>query len=58
MKTIICDICERPIRDKQYKIKIKKEIFSFTERWFEKIDICEECADKIIENIKKLEVEE
>lgn len=55
MKTIICDICERPIRRRQYKIIIKKEWLSFTERGFEKLDVCEDCADKIIEEIKKKE---
>ena len=57
MKTIICDICNQPIVTKQYKIIIKKEWWSFAEHWFEKMDICQDCADKIIENIKKLEIE-
>lgn len=57
MKTTICDICNKPINDRQYKIKIKKEIFSFHERWFDKLDVCEKCADKIIYNCKK-EIEE
>lgn len=57
MKCNICDICEKPIRNRQYKIKIKKEVWSFHEGWFEKMDICEDCADRIIYNCKK-EIEE
>lgn len=55
MKTIICDICEHPIVTRQYKVIIKKEWCSFTESFFDRMDICEDCANKIIENIKKLE---
>ena len=55
MKILVCDICERPIKRRQYKIIIKKEWCSFTERWFDKMDICDDCADKIIEEIKKME---
>ena len=52
MKATICDICCRPITNRQYKIKIKKEVWSFHERWFVKMDICEECADRIIYTLK------
>ena len=53
MKATLCDICNKLITDRQYKIKIKKEIFSFNEHWFDKLDICEKCADRIIYNLKK-----
>lgn len=48
MKRTICDICCRPITNRQYKIKIKKETWSFHESGFDKLDVCEECADRII----------
>lgn len=54
MRATICDICERPINRRQYKIIIKKEWCSFTERGFDKMDICEDCAKKIIFNVKKV----
>lgn len=53
MKTIVCDICHKPIMDRQHKIKIKKEVFSFSETWFNKLDVCEKCADRIIYNLKQ-----
>lgn len=55
-KVIICDICKQPIKlcQRQYKITIKKEMFSINlESWFEKLDICEDCADKIIYECRK-----
>lgn len=53
MKTIICDICNQPIQTRQYKVIIKKEWFSFAESGFDRMDICADCADRIIERIKK-----
>ena len=53
MKTIICDICGKAIMDRQHKIKIEKEIFSFQEKWFNKLDVCGKCAERIIYNLKQ-----
>ena len=58
MKTTICDICGKTIIDRQHKIKIEKEVlelFSFPERWFSKLDVCEKCAERIIYNLKQEE---
>ena len=52
MKAIICDICNKPIMDRQHKIIIKREMYSFYERWFNKLDVCEKCADRIIYTLK------
>lgn len=57
MKAIICDICDQPINSRQYKVIIKKEWFSFAEHGFEKMDICEYCANRIIEYIEEKESE-
>lgn len=56
-KVIICDICKQPIRlsQRQYKITIKKEVLHLTGSWFEKMDVCEDCADKIIYECRKKE---
>ncbi len=49
MKAILCDICKKPKTDFKIQYKAKKKHFT---PWFgtfwEDIDICEECLNKII----------
>lgn len=53
MQTTLCDICNMPMSGRQHKIIIKKAEFSFYERWFNKLDVCGKCADRIIYNLKQ-----
>lgn len=54
MKVQLCDICKNRIISNQYKVNIKKRPWSFHEDRFEKMDICQDCADRIIFNLKKM----
>ena len=53
MKVQLCDICKNRIISNQYKVRIKKRPWNFYENRFEKMDICQDCADRIIFNLKK-----
>ena len=48
VKIQVCDICREPMREVTHKIKIKKKWHSWYESGWDKMDLCEECADKII----------
>lgn len=45
-----CDICglEKKIERFRYKVKVKKEAFSWEEHWWTKLDICEDCQKEIV----------
>lgn len=51
----ICDICgeEKEIERFRYKVKVKKECPSWDERWWKKLDICDDCQERIVELIKQ-----
>lgn len=52
MRVRLCDICLQPLDFQSYKIKMKKEVCAFWETSWEKVEICPECADKIIYAIR------
>ena len=63
MKIRICDLCRKNYPDAKIKYKAKKEIFSLCESHWVKIELCEECLDKIInattkDKMQKVEGEE
>ncbi len=52
MKTTICDICKNPTNRKKTKIKIKREYITTDGfRFFDKFDLCENCANEMIRYI-------
>ena len=53
MKARICDICGKPYTYSTWKIKIKQEQCSWWEYWWKKIDICTECGEKLITDIRE-----
>lgn len=63
MQKCICDICDKNIADKKYKIKQEKELahfeygFAFPRTEWVEIDICEKCYKKLVavKNFKNTE---
>lgn len=54
-----CDICRRTANEgadiEHYKMK--KEVYSWHEKWWSKLDICRDCLQKIRDSVKKGGVE-
>lgn len=49
MKAILCDICKQPKTDYKIRYKAKKKyIGDWVGGYWEDIDICEKCMNKII----------
>ncbi len=51
-----CDVCgeeKRGMSRFRYKIKVEKEVFCWEDRWWEKLDICEDCQERLVELIKQ-----
>lgn len=49
-----CDLCgeEKPRMSRfRYKIKVKKECVDWEDRWWEKVDLCEDCQERIVKYI-------
>lgn len=55
MKTTIhvCDICKKNIPDVKIKYKAKRQWTSWYEYGWERIELCQECLDKIINGKKE-----
>lgn len=55
----VCDICKHnpPDAKIKYKYRAKKAWYSWYERRWEKIELCQDCLDKIIEADKESEEE-
>lgn len=49
-----CDVCGKPIEGTEYsRFKIKKEHWSFGDRWWNRLVIHDECYNKICDYLKK-----
>lgn len=58
MKVKLCDICKKPLENKSYKIKIKKEKCSWYETWWEKLDVCSKCGDLLFSWVNNVKLRE
>lgn len=50
-----CDICgeeKQGMSRFRYKIKVEREVFCWEDRWWEKLDICEDCQKRIVKLIR------
>lgn len=52
MKRLICDICEKNVASTKYKCKRMGILWIQPQIWRE-VDICEECAEKLLGINKK-----
>ena len=51
MKIRICDVCQKPLIKQSHKIKIHRRWrFNYSSGW-DRLDVCERCADRIIYEI-------
>lgn len=50
MKLQVCDLCKKNYPDAKikYKYKAERHWISWYEHYWEKIELCQECLDKII----------
>ena len=64
MKVTLCDICNKPIEQVSYQIKIKRKEYSWYESWWNKLDVCSKCGDSLFllvndvrlkEDVKKIQ---
>ena len=57
MKTVICDICEKPIDERSTQYILKKRFFSVfgDPQPFHRKDICLKCMNRIIRSIEEQE---
>lgn len=52
-----CDVCGAMIdtsNDYEYKVKIKKRVYSWDDFWWHEISVCECCKQAIVEKSKEI----
>ena len=51
----VCDLCGKPLKDglSSARFKVKKLNASWDEHWWQKIDVHEECVQKLLNGVHK-----